>query len=839
MHKIIFRNKGFHLISISLFFLFLINLASAYTNSPITNQEILNTLSTTLNVAIDDISNVTYSFNGGIINHTLCTDCPVGSNSTTISFPRQNYYTLSVYLTNSSGSFSEDILNLLVGNLTSSLPDYDSQVDTSTSGGNPLSYVTCETSSTSNTAEYGLFYYNYSNHLSSNINIINSTLSYYFTNTPSGQNLTILRVNSLITWTNGCMVANGYPNINNPSSGSSWNFSSIIQGIGTSSFSNKWATFDLIEQTQGILNGTYDYYSFATPYNYGTSTFLMSEYTTDVSLRPKFNITWYNQNTAPSINILTEDLIATNDNKINISYNYTDDNEYVKNITFWLDGTLNQTRTNPSDLNTNLNFSITGLADATYSYYIQVCDTDNSCTNSTTQQFTVSTDAPAIILDYPLANAYLNSGTNVYFNFTATDSNGLSTCQIWGNWTGTWHLNETLTSVTSGVQAYTIKNITEQNGIIWNVWCNDTTNSATFSAFNRTLNIDLTFPTLSINSISTTDGSQTITFSVNSSDLNLNSCKYSIFNSNGSIDGTNLNVSTSCNSLSTSATTTAYGIYNLTFYSIDLAGNENSTTSQFTTSAGSPVIINTGGGGGGAVSKITVVAITIPDGFDGTLSQLQRAILYSRIYNYSQQQTSLFSLTTSQKDILLDLLKKDKIYLTPEQLELFFQAFEDNLIESIDVSENLAKQYDLVKTTLVVEAGEFRVIPRSINTYTFYCTSKNWETAIQSNKLLESCENTEGNFNCRLKDNSTAIISYDLGTLGEGFFHSLSGEIRYTSQSGEVDYTVINTLNAINYCESIKILGASVNLLTLVIIGGFLLVFGSVIVVRYVKNAKK
>jgi len=221
---------------------------------------------------------------------------------------------------------------------------------------------------------------------------------------------------------------------------------------------------------------------------------------------------------------------------------------------------------------------------------------------SSNNTFYMSTVSPAINLNSPTDNEYLNNGTSVYFNFTATDGDGLDTCELWGNWTGTWHNNYTWVLPESGVMNWTTQNISEGGAYLWNIWCNDTLDNSDFRYGNFTFTIDETFPTLSIDTITTTAGSQTITVENTVSDTNLDECFYSIFNSTGGIDGISENVSFICNT-DFGATTTSFGNFDLTIYAIDLATNENSTTQGFTVSTAP----TTPPGGGGGVTIISGV----------------------------------------------------------------------------------------------------------------------------------------------------------------------------------------------------------------------------------------
>jgi len=239
----------------------------------------------------------------------------------------------------------------------------------------------------------------------------------------------------------------------------------------------------------------------------------------------------------------------------------------------------------------NSTFSLpSGDIDYTLNLYINQTageESDNSVS------FNIRTDSPAVNLDYPTNNAYSSSGINTYFNFTATDSNGVDACILYGNFNGTWLSNYTW-NPTSGSQNYTILNLTEKIHN-WNVWCNDSLGNSGFSPNNFTLYIDESSPILTIDNIQTTAGSQTIQFTNTITDLTPITCKYSIYNSTSEIDGTNENVTFTCNSL-TSATVTAYGTYNLTIYANDSVGNENSTTQSFTTIP-TPSTPPSGGGG--------------------------------------------------------------------------------------------------------------------------------------------------------------------------------------------------------------------------------------------------
>jgi len=240
--------------------------------------------------------------------------------------------------------------------------------------------------------------------------------------------------------------------------------------------------------------------------------------------------------------------------------------------------------------NITFNVSISEIYDLT----LYVNDTENNV-NLSSVTFSVSLESPAVVLNYPTDNKYFNNGNNIYFNFTATDSDNLDTCHLYGNWTGTWHKNYTWKSPTNATMNWTQINLTEGK-YNWNVWCNDTNGLDSWALNNFSLNIDLTNPTSIINSVGTAIGSKIISFnSSNSDNYGLDSCKYSIYNSGGTIDGVTENISFTCTNQVILSTVSDYDAYTLRVYVKDLADNEIYSTKIFAvqSSGASP-----GGGGG-------------------------------------------------------------------------------------------------------------------------------------------------------------------------------------------------------------------------------------------------
>jgi hypothetical protein len=222
--------------------------------------------------------------------------------------------------------------------------------------------------------------------------------------------------------------------------------------------------------------------------------------------------------TPPTVNILFP--IDSQSYNSNITINWTASESLLSLSSCWY---TNDSGAKNYSITCNQNFT-QNLSEGTFTYKIYANDTLNNVGNKSVT-FSISLGAPAINLNYPVDNKYFNNGTNLYFNFTATDGDGLSVCQLWGNWTGTWHNNYTWVKPNSNQMNFTIVNITNNNMFFrWNVWCNDTLNNGKFGSTNFTFTIDTIKPNINESgySPSIVYTGTNVTIFANISDLNLN-----------------------------------------------------------------------------------------------------------------------------------------------------------------------------------------------------------------------------------------------------------------------------------------------------------------------------
>lgn len=285
----------------------------------------------------------------------------------------------------------------------------------------------------------------------------------------------------------------------------------------------------------------------------------------------------------PSLNILFP-TVSTTYNYHNQTLNFSVSDVGIGLSTCWKRLNSGTNITIDCLLNSTVNTTDESTVEGLNTIYLWANDSLNNLA-STSIIFGVSLVGPAINLNAPTNNKYFNNGTNIYFNFTALDSNGIDTCELWGNWTGIFTKNYTWILPTNNTMNFTEVTFLTDGSYIWNVWCNNTLNNSKWALNNFTVNIDTIYPTGENITITTTAGSQTIQFLTNVSDLNLDSCKYSIYNSSNGIDGLNNNLSFACNSLTSATTTlTPPSTFTLFIYAKDKAGNELSQSLSFSTS---------------------------------------------------------------------------------------------------------------------------------------------------------------------------------------------------------------------------------------------------------------
>jgi hypothetical protein len=586
---------------------------------PLSNSFVYNNLSDILNVSVCNVTTYNYTIrwtiSNGLQNNTICSGEICFGNYTTYSYRTSGIFNLTIYALNkTNSSVQTTINNIFIGNNSQSYANstYDGKNIWCYLGGHPCGTASGDTDhwylytgiyfSGDNASAY--FYSNISKVIPKNVTIYNATFTASRYSNESGNGTGISISNVSFNWAES-------------------SYYTPPASVG--------AIFDSLNMTSSIPNPTWKNLTYLISswiadessnwgiglfYSFGESRqALIARQDSNSSRHAFFNITYYLSNTAPVITINYPQNNSVNFTTNNVTANITvTDVNFDQNIRVetWLNASYSLLEnTNICNCSYNVSFlndggtiyfNFTNMSDGTHYW---VTKADDGKTNGTTQinKLIVSLNGPLVNLNSPLD--YYSSSRDVSFNATTTDPNGLANFTLYTNFSGTFDANQTNQSdVTSGDSfIWSVVNIPE-GAYVWNALATNTLNRSSFSLSNSTIIIDITFPKPNITSIITTTGSQVIYFNVTATDTYLNSCKYSIFNSTGGIDGLYNNVSISCNINSTTAVISAFSTYNLTFYAKDLAGNENSTTSSFTVSESAG-----GGSGGGGVENQTEIII--------------------------------------------------------------------------------------------------------------------------------------------------------------------------------------------------------------------------------------
>ncbi len=241
-----------------------------------------------------------------------------------------------------------------------------------------------------------------------------------------------------------------------------------------------------------------------------------------------------------------------------------------------------------------ISYNVSLLGNGSHILAILANDTAGNLNNTQNMTFTVDIFSPIVTLNRPtdLSNS---SSSSVTFNCTSQDNRELYNATLYGNWTGSWHANETV-RINGTTNESTFSKTLADGNYRWNCLTSDADGYTAFAPANFTLNVDTTLPFISsISSGTPTATAATITWTTN--EPANSSMNYGTSLSLGTLS-TSLSRKTShSQSLSSLTASTPY-FYNIS--SCDSVGNCNVTGSyNFSTAAAASSGSGDGSGGGG------------------------------------------------------------------------------------------------------------------------------------------------------------------------------------------------------------------------------------------------
>ena len=325
--------------------------------------------------------------------------------------------------------------------------------------------------------------------------------------------------------------------------------------------------------------------------------FYSKEYTIDTSLRPYLNITYHTANTAPIINLALPNEGDTYGYNTSIALNFSvfDAEDNIDSCWYNFNNGINISIENC--LNTSFD-----IAEGNHILNLYANDSLGLSVSDSTS-FSVAVGSPTIILNSPI-DVYFDNGEGIEFNYTPTDVD-LDSCWLLGDFTGIYGINQTDTSVVSGL--VNNFNLDLNDGTyLWNVGCNDSQANSVING-NKTFYIDTINPSLSLSEPSGEKVSKIgipLTFLV--SDINLGTCYYNLTTSIGTPVVSDVEI-VNCMDITFDVSTD--GDYILYLWVNDFAGNSNLTNSSFSVDEGGIVVVappssdgsSSSGGGGGIV----------------------------------------------------------------------------------------------------------------------------------------------------------------------------------------------------------------------------------------------
>jgi hypothetical protein len=363
------------------------------------------------------------------------------------------------------------------------------------------------------------------------------------------------------------------------------------------------------------------------------------------------------------------------------------------------------------------------LTDGIYKWFYSIFD--NAGNNFVTINNTATIDSinPSIILSTSFSNnGYINYNTSIKFNLTISDAN-LNTC-----WYNLDNLGDN--NLTCGTNLSL--NLSEGFHFI-NFSVNDTLNH--FNSTNISFTTDLTFPVINNLTVVQIGNLSTANITNNITDVNIDSCKYSIYK-NGSIEGLHNNLSISCINDGYSVSLGSPDTYELIICGIDLANNENCTNESFIMNPSSIFLSSGGGGGGIASSNQSVVAIVKIN--NSNLTDLQRSIIYVRIREICLNKTSCI-INNSQLIYLQDKLMHQGVNVTLIEINEWLKNYNNNLLEQVNVKQIDSITYQLSKDIIQIQKRKLELTPAKLDPFfAFLLVSNEFHYEISSNKVIKN-----------------------------------------------------------------------------------------------------
>ncbi|MBW2974170.1 DNRLRE domain-containing protein, partial [Candidatus Woesearchaeota archaeon] len=291
------------------------------------------------------------------------------------------------------------------------------------------------------------------------------------------------------------------------------------------------------------------------------------------------NYTLNVDSTYPKINLTSPTPINnSNQTLTSLTINATHNETNPSNIVLFWNNTKNQTK---SYHGSYTNFSLSSLADSEYTYYIWINDSAGNYNQTETRTIRIDTTPPVVRLKAPGNKTWRNNDTKtVLFEYNASDALlAIANCSL--------IINSRINQTNRTVKKRATQNFTQafpEGNYNWSINCSDSLNNLN-SSETRLVKVDLGFPSISKESINTTEEMFTYFVCLNASIQDSVSGSNSTWAEIRLPDGSYENVSLYDNSVTSCDTSNGNGVYSYK-YQLGNIGQYNWTRTFANDSAG-------------------------------------------------------------------------------------------------------------------------------------------------------------------------------------------------------------------------------------------------------------
>lgn len=396
--------------------------------------------------------------------------------------------------------------------------------------------------------------------------------------------------------------------------------------------------------------------------------------------------------TITDVNITQVNISLPSNFSFNLSSNGTNASDVVlvnfTNITgdvlIWTNDTSQFYLLNGSNT-TTFWFNATASYPGTYNFSVSVMNATDTYLNNSISITVNDTSNPTASLGTNPIEMKNASVTGVTFNLKCSDGYAANDLEFWGNWSGSWAINQTNASMNNNSFWNVSLNLSDGT-YLWGAYCNDSTNNSDWSA-NRTLIVDTVAPVAAATCTSSLIGrGDSITCSCSGTD-----------NTSG--------INSSATSAGSTPDTSFIGVFTYSCGVSDYSGNSANNDFTYTVSGGGGV----SGGSSSSSNFWTAGTFTISDeifeeSYTKELSKKQR---FKVSVNSESHYIGVVDLTTSTATINITS-DPQQIVLTvgdERKVEVSGDDYYDVLVKLNSIGSN--------KASITIQAINELVTPES------------------------------------------------------------------------------------------------------------------------------